>query len=212
MNEVSPVDSTRAGAASEGSAEQYFKLLLSEKEYADREIASNLQSNLKVLGTVFSVIVAGLGWIFSTDTGSNLLPHELGLVLLALVALASIATLMGMNFNGLAFGYIAYKADHLGPRFEALLSQPDLLVAARFIAKTPAGTTIVATTILLTLCQGLLSVVLLITGAIQIWRSIPTAQGALVLFWTAVPLVTLLLLAALIGARLSWAALQAGRR
>lgn len=212
MNDTRGNEGRSAGPERGGDADQYFKLLLSEKEYVDREISAHLQANLKILGTVFTVIVAVLGWLFSTDTGVNLMPHQLGLVLLALVALASVATLMGINFNGLAFGYIAYKTDHLGPLFEGLLARPNPLVGSRFIAATPAGRSVAATTVLIAACQGVLSVVLFSAGAFLIWRSIPVVDGARWIFWTAVPLVTLVLLAALAGAGLGWAAFQANRR
>ena len=158
------------------------------------------------------MIVAVLGWLFSTGTGTHLMPHEKGLVLLALVALASIAVLMGINFNGLAFGYMTYKTDHLGPLFEKHLARPNPLVASRFIATTPAGRSIVASTVLLSAGQAVLSLVLFVAGSTLIWRAIPTNPSARVLFWTAVPVVTLLLVAAIGCALLGWSAMQANRR
>ena len=74
MNESRATGEDAAECRDEKKAEQYFELLLSEKEYTDRQIADNLQANLKVLGTVFTVIVAVLGWLFSTAPSAYLSP------------------------------------------------------------------------------------------------------------------------------------------
>lgn len=174
-------------------ADQHFALLLSEKEYTDRQIATNLATNVKLLGTIFTAIIAALGWLFATETGSALSPDKVGIVLLALVALSSITSLMSTMFNGYTFSYIAYKSGHLGPRLAEHLELPsNPLVASEYIARTSAGKTTVLATILLSTGQHLLSLVLLVAGALPL-RGTP-------LFWIAVPLTALLFLAALAAA------------
>lgn len=194
-------DHTPAGqpAAARGD-DRYFDLLLSEKEYADGQIAANLETNLKVLGTMFTVIVAALGWLFSTETGSDLDAEHLGVVLLALVCLGSIASLMGTVYNGLAFSYIAYKSGRLGELFAQHLQLPsNPLVASSFIGQTAAGRTTLVGTVLVGSAQTLLSLILLVAGSRLIWDSIAERPSVNQLFWVAVPLTSLLLLAAVTG-------------
>lgn len=52
--------------------DQLFRLLLSEKEHSDQQISAGFAANLKVLGTIFTAVVAGTGWLFSTETGAEL--------------------------------------------------------------------------------------------------------------------------------------------
>jgi hypothetical protein len=179
--------------------DDFFKLLLSEKEHSDRQISAGFAANLTVLGTLFTAVVAGTGWLFSTETGAHLDSAKRGIVLLALVALGSIGSLMGTVFNGFAFGYIAYKS-HLGDLFARHLHlEANPLNAASFVNKTSARRPIVFGTVLLSLSQAIFTSGLYVIGVTLLRNAMSADQHTAMLFWFVVPVAGLMLLAAFAG-------------
>jgi hypothetical protein len=130
-------------------------LLLSEKENADERISGYYQLQSTILGLALSGVVGFLGFVF-TNTGLRT-GVELTYILLALVAIASIAGLQATVFNGFALGYIHYKQEVLGPRFQELLRlKKNPLSAASDISRSPANKPIMIATRSLILAQALL--------------------------------------------------------
>jgi hypothetical protein len=192
---------------------QLFELLLSEKEYADRQIGANLEANLKLLGTVFTVVVAVLGWVLAQKGGQALDLRSRGIILLCLVALSSIGSLMGTVFNGFAFGYVAYKEGSLGPRFCRYLGLTENPLAAnKFIGRSAARLPILAGTAMLGLCQSLLAIMLFVAGTWMLNHSANPGSWTVAPYWCAVPLAGLLLCCSLVGSGLMLWALNDLRR
>jgi len=134
-------------------------LLLSEKENADERISGYYQLQSSILGLALSGVVGFLGFVFTNEglrTGV-----EFTYILLTLVAIASIAGLQSTIFNGFALGYIHYKQEVLGPRFQELLGlKKNPLLTAFDIGRSPAGMPIMIATRSLILAQALLGVLL----------------------------------------------------
>jgi hypothetical protein len=134
-------------------------LLLSEKENADDRIGAYYQLQSSILGLALSAVVGVLGFVFTKEglrTGT-----ELTYILLALVGIAAIAGLQATVFNGFALGYIYYKREVLGPRFQALLGlERNPLSAASDINLSPARRPIMFATRSLILAQAILGLIL----------------------------------------------------
>lgn len=132
-----------------------LSLLLSEKENADDRIGGYYQLQSTILGLALSGVVGFLGFAFTNNglrTGV-----EFTYILLALVAIASIAGLQATVFNGFALGYIHYKQTVLGPRFKELLKlERNPLSAASDISRSPASKPIMVATRSLILAQAML--------------------------------------------------------
>lgn len=134
-------------------------LLLSEKKNADERIGGYYQLQASILGLVLSGVVGVLGYVF-TDQGLRTGP-ALTFILLTLVAIASIAGLQATVFNGFALGYIYYKQEVLGPRFQELLAlNRNPLSATDAINRSPARKPIMMGTRSLILAQVILGVFL----------------------------------------------------
>jgi cation transporter-like permease len=136
-----------------------LSILLSEKENADERISGYYLIQSTILGLAFSGVIGVLGFVFSKD-GIRSEP-ALTYILLASVAIASIAGLQATVFNGFALGYIHYKQEVLGPRFVKLLGLADNpLLAASHINDSPASRPIMIATRSLILAQSLLGLIL----------------------------------------------------
>jgi hypothetical protein len=164
-----------------------LSLLLSEKENADERIGGYYQLQSSILGLALSGIVGVLGLVFTKDGLRN--GVELTYILLALVAIASIAGLQATVFNGFALGYIAYK-QKLGKRFEELLNlkgNPPLS-ALSYINRSPAAKPILTATRSLILAQAMLGVFLFggalckaaLRGEISGSNAVPLVAGFIV--------------------------------
>jgi hypothetical protein len=115
-----------------------LSLLMSEKENADARISGYYQLQATILGLALSGIVGVLGFVFTKDGLQD--GPALTYILLALVAIASIAGLQATIFNGFALGYICYKQEILGCRFQELLSlQKNPLLTASDINRSPGA-------------------------------------------------------------------------
>jgi hypothetical protein len=189
-------------------SEGVLQTLLSEKDYVDKQISSKFDANLKILGTVFTVVVAALGWLFSKDRGLG--PEQEGVILLTLVAISSIGSLMCAIFNGFAFGFIAYKTGFLGPLFKDHLKLDyNPFQATGYIGTTPARKPIVLGTIFLGVVQSLLSVAVYFGGSIILWFEDRTPWHAL--SWVAIPVSGALLVGSLASAYLTVTTMNALR-
>jgi hypothetical protein len=177
--------------------DQLFKLLLSEKEHCDRQFTAGVAANLKILGALFTAVVAGAGWLFSSDAGAGLDAARRGMALLALVALSSVGSLLGSVFNGFAFGFIAYKV-HLGERFAKHLGLNfNPLNAVVFVNGTAARRPIVFSTRLLSVCLAGLTLGLYGAGIKHLCDARPADGATLALFWFAAGIAGLMLVAAI---------------
>lgn len=142
-----------------------LELLLSEKKNADDRIGAYYQLQSTILGVVLSAVIGFLGFVFSGDGVST--GTDLTYVLLASVAVVSIAGLQSTIFNGFALGYVYYKSAVLGPRFQVLLSlESNPLSAAHDINASPARRPIMLSTRLLIIAQVMLGL-LLFAGALS---------------------------------------------
>ena len=109
---------------------------------------------------------------------------------------------MGTVFNGFAFGYIAYKS-HLGDLFaQHLHLESNPLNAATFVNATKARRPIVFGTVLLSLSQIIFSSGLYLLGVTLLCAAMRTDPHIAMLFWFAVPVAGLMLLAAIAGSLL----------
>jgi hypothetical protein len=185
----------------DSTADAALKILLSEKEYADKQIADNFGTNVKIVGTVFTFVTTAVGWLFAKDTG--LAHFQTALILLALVAIGSVGLIMGALFNGFAFGYIAYKSGLLGPRLRELTALSyNPLQATGFIETTPARKLIVFSTTYLALGQLILSAGTFVAGTLLLWREVARDAADHNLLWF-VPIAALMLVGATTSAYLT---------
>ena len=108
--------------------EKLFELLLTEKDLADKQIASASDLNLKVL-SFFGAAVVILGWIYSgkSDTLNSLAAP---VICLALVTISCGVILQGISTYGIVLGYIQYKNEILNQQFQELLKTSDLPIKA----------------------------------------------------------------------------------
>ncbi|MEA2560125.1 MAG: hypothetical protein QOH06_1629 [Acidobacteriota bacterium] len=179
-------------------AESAVKILLSEKEYADQQITGNFASNIRIVGTIFTIVVSVLGWVFATDP--PLQPHQVALVLLSLVALGSVGLIMAALTNGFAFGFIAYKSGFLGPRLARLAGLTyNPLWATSFINTTPARKLIFFATSFLAIAQLALSFGVFIAGTVLLLQQVSAKVAPRALLWF-IPVAGLMLVGATVAA------------
>ena len=101
--------------------EKYFELLISEKEFADKQIGSALDLHVKVLG-FFAAVVVLLGWIYS-DKASKPVQEHVPLVMLIVVAFGCAVILQAIVFYGSSLAYTEHKRRRLQPALADLLGQ-----------------------------------------------------------------------------------------
>jgi hypothetical protein len=136
-----------------------LSLLLSEKENADERISGYYQIQSTILGLAFSGVVGVLGFVFSKEGIRD--GPALTYILLASVAITSIAGLQATVFNGFALGYIHYKQEVLGERVADLLGlKYNPFLAASQINDSPARRPIMIATRSLIVAQSLLGLIL----------------------------------------------------
>jgi hypothetical protein len=106
-------------------AETELQVLLSEKEHADRQIASYTELQLKLLAFLFGVGSVVLGLIFAT--GDKKLPEGSAPVVIIVASIAGcIVMLQSVLTYGIALGYIHYKKAMLAPRLVELAQLPTM--------------------------------------------------------------------------------------
>jgi hypothetical protein len=171
--------------------ETAIKLLLSEKEHADRQIAGYLELQLKLLAFLFGAGGAVLGLAFAklSDRPTH---SELGYIAAFLSIAASVVSLQSVITYGIALGYIRYKQHDVMPTLRSLCGlEPNTLNAVSAFTSGPAGTPVFFATVALSALHLAASVGLLLLAVAMINRS--SAKTA------TVTLAILALIAALVG-------------
>jgi hypothetical protein len=128
--------------------EKELTVLLSEKEYADRQTTSYLELLIRVHGVVFSAAVVGAGWIFAQQGGGLSSGPIRCATALVLAFLICFATFQGVANYGIVLGYIRYKSEVLGPRIQSLLkAETNPLGAFRAIASFGSNRVVVISSV-----------------------------------------------------------------
>lgn len=100
--------------------EKRFQLLMSEKSFADGQIGSFFDLQVKVL-TFLGASIVLLGWIYSekaTPARANL-----PVIAIALVVIGCSVLLQGVVMYGSSLGYLEHKMTTLNEEFARILSQ-----------------------------------------------------------------------------------------
>ena len=93
-------DETLGEKPSTDLAEQELRVLMSEKEQADRQIGAYLELQVKVHTVIFTAAAVAAGWIFAQHEGAVASMDVRGAAILALAFLGSFAVLQGIiNFG-----------------------------------------------------------------------------------------------------------------
>jgi hypothetical protein len=128
-------DETLGDKPSTDLAEQELRVLMSEKEQADRQIGAYLELQVKVHTVIFTAAAVAAGWIFAQHEGAVASMDVRGAAILALAFLGSFAVLQGIINYGIVLGYIRYKYMVVGRRIQELLKlERNPLAALRAIA------------------------------------------------------------------------------
>ncbi len=136
-------------------------ILISEKEYADSRIGSYFEIQVKLLGLTFTSAIAVTGWIFAVESE----PTKTALILLAVVAISSLAILLGTVYNGFALAYIHYKKTVLGPELKEYLQlKANPLSALVAGNEAPARKPILFSTIVLAIGHSLFNVAIFVSA------------------------------------------------
>lgn len=101
--------------------EQELRILLSEKEQADRQIGSYLELQVKVQTVIFTAAAVAGGWLFAQQKSTPPTVEVRGAAVLTLAFLGCISTLQGIVNYGIVLGYIRYKHLKVGDRMGKLL-------------------------------------------------------------------------------------------
>lgn len=101
--------------------EQELRILMSEKEQADKQIGAYLDLQVKLHTVIFTAAVVAAGWIFAQHEGAVATIEVRGAAVLALAFLGSFAMLQGIVNYGIVLGYIRYRHLVVGRRMQELL-------------------------------------------------------------------------------------------
>lgn len=101
--------------------EKEFELLLSEANYADKQIGSFMGVQTKLLGILFPAIGAVIAVVFATEKDHGLSEPNTVKALLTLSLIGSFGILQTSIIYGSTLTYMHHKNKVLGPRLEALL-------------------------------------------------------------------------------------------
>lgn len=130
-------------------------LLLAEKAYIENRISSNLDLQIKVLGTGLTAVITALGWVFS----ANVCASSRAMILLTIVSISAISVLMTVLYGGYALGGIKFKQEVLGGELQSALGiKPSVVGALGAIRLGVAGVPIKIATVSLCLAHIFLSI------------------------------------------------------
>lgn len=144
MTSESESEGRNGSEASASARQKEFDVLMSEKQHADKQIGSYLENLLKVHTVIFAAAAVGAGWAFSRS-GDGFASEEVrAIAALVLAFLASFATLQTVSNYGIVLGYIRYKNQVLGRRFQKLLNlEQNPLAALNTIAMSRSNRLVV---------------------------------------------------------------------
>ena len=99
-----------------------FQLILKELDHADRQIASYLDLQMKILGLVFAFLGTSIGLTLVTEAGKALTPGSLATLLTVISAVGSVGVLQSSINYGIALSYMNSKGTYISSRLQRLLN------------------------------------------------------------------------------------------
>lgn len=175
--------------------DQYFELLLSEKQLADSMVGGFADLNLKVFG-MFGAGGVLLGWLLKDANGH--LTSAVGVACLALSLAGCGIVLQGIATYSLTLGYVQYRNEYLNEAFRGALhlSSDPIQAVARWRGGDARLPTTMANALIAVLhtsfCIALLIVAKNSFDPPQSWSKAAIWIGGLVLLATVVTEVVLI--------------------
>jgi hypothetical protein len=170
-------------------AAEELKVLMSEKEQADKQIGSYIELQLKLFAFLFSAGVVAGSWVFSSGRFSELPETAKAACALALAFIGCFAVLQSVVNYGIVLGYIRYKHFVVGDRIMKI-ARMDMnpFRAMATIASTRANSIVVVASVLVGVLVLVFNLALLTYAASQ-------AEGS-TLLWLAIGLCGVMLIGA----------------
>jgi hypothetical protein len=122
-----------------------LRILMSDKEQADKQIGSYLELQVKIHTVIFTAAAVAAGWIFAQHDGAPASGDVRGAAVLTLAFLGGFATLQAITNYGIVLGYIRYKHLVVGRRMQQLLGlDHNPLAGLRAIASLSSNRIVIA--------------------------------------------------------------------